>query len=89
MPGIQNEQAVKVRPVRACRGLRAWHAKREKSGTWEAPASPGILTARFNRVKILNDKKRFLMGVGESDRLIVVRGKGRRLRTGEGADGTV
>ena len=63
----------KVRFRRACRGLRAWRAKRESAETWETPPFPGVLTARTHRVGRGNDKKRDLRVAWESDRLIVVR----------------
>ena len=64
----------KVRFRRACRGLRAWRAKRESAETWETPPFPGVLTARTHRVGRGNDKKRDLRVAWESDRLIIVQG---------------
>jgi hypothetical protein len=38
-----------VRLWAACRGPRAWHVKKEQTGTWEALRAPAALTARAKR----------------------------------------
>ena len=37
--------------LRDCRGLRAWHAVREASGTWETLPSPAYRVGHFNHKK--------------------------------------
>ena len=63
-----------VRPSKACRGLRAWRARKEAHETEEARKVPAALTARAKQERRRNDKERRLT-IRESDRLIVSRGK--------------
>jgi len=60
-----------VRAWRACRGLRAWRARKESHETEEARRVPAALTARARQEGRRNDKKRRLT-LRESDRPIVV-----------------
>src|SRR5437867_11057324 len=60
----------KVRPLRACRGLRAWRAPKQTHGTEEARRVPAALTTRAKQEGRRNDKKR-RPALRESDRLIV------------------
>ena len=53
----ETDGAVSVRLRRVCRRLRAWQVKREFAETWEALRFPGVLTARTNRVGLLNLKE--------------------------------
>jgi hypothetical protein len=69
------EVPLKVRHGRACRGLRAWHAKKGPFGTKETRCSPAALTMRAKREGRSNDKKDQLRERRESDRFIVAQGK--------------
>jgi hypothetical protein len=70
----ETDGAVSVRLRRVCRRLRAWQVKREFAETWEALRFPGVLTARTNRVGLLNLKKSSRGARRDSDRSIVARG---------------
>jgi hypothetical protein len=67
-------QTVEVKVRLSCRGLRAWHAPKEMHGTWDALRTPTALTTRAKWVRSLNDKKRGLEAIRDSDQLIVVQG---------------
>ena len=69
-PEPKTEATAKVRAWRACRGLRAWRARKETHGTKEARRVPAALTARAKQEGRRNDKKRRLT-LRESDWLIV------------------
>ena len=58
----------------ACRGLRAWRARKQMRETEEARKVPAALTARAKQEGRRNDKKRSLT-FRESDRPIVSSGK--------------
>ncbi len=77
---------LQVRLRTACRGQRAWHAKKKTHGTGEALYPPAALTTRAKRVRGHNDKKCPLMGFRDSDRLIIPMRQGQRPEAGEGAD---
>ena len=66
---------LQVRLWPACRGRRAWHAKKEQTGTWETQLTPAALITRAKRVGRLNDKESRPKGNWESDRFIVAQGK--------------
>jgi hypothetical protein len=70
-PNPTSERPTKVRPFRTCRGLRAWRAPKEALGTGETLKAPAALTARAKRESQLNDKKRGLEVIRESDQPIV------------------
>lgn len=59
----------------ACRGLRAWHAKKGPFGTKETRCSPAALTTRAKREGRSNDKEDQPREHRESDRFIVAQGK--------------
>ena len=61
---------LKVRPSKACRGLRAWRAPKQMHGTEEARRVPAALTTRAKQEGQRNGKKRCLT-LRESDRSIV------------------
>jgi hypothetical protein len=62
-----------VRAWRACRGPRAWRARKETHETEEARRVPAALTARAKQEGRRNDKERRLT-LRESDRFIVASG---------------
>ena len=64
----------KVRALKACRGLRAWRARKEAHETEEAGRVPAALTARAKQERRRNDKKR-RPTLRESDWLVVLRGR--------------
>ena len=64
----------KVRPMEACRGPRAWRARKKPHETEEARMAPAALTARAKQEGGCNDKKHPL-AIRESDRPIVSRGR--------------
>jgi hypothetical protein len=70
MSASNTKSPVKVRARRACRGLRAWRAKKETHGTKEARSIPAALTTRAKQERQRNDEKRGLMK-RESDWFIV------------------
>ena len=74
-PNPKSEVPSKVRRRGACRGLRAWHAKKGPFGTKETRGSPAALTTRAKREGRSNDKEDQLRGRRESDRFIVAQGK--------------
>ena len=59
---------------KACRGLRAWRARKEAHETEEARRVPAALIARAKQEGRRNDKQRRL-ALRESDRFIVFSGK--------------
>ena len=59
-----------MRAWRACRGLRAWHARKVAHETEEARRVPAALTARAKQERRRNDKERRLTNRA-SDWLIV------------------
>src|SRR2546423_15248338 len=61
---------LKVRDSKACRGLRAWRARKRTHETEEARRVPAALTTRAKQEGQRNDKKRRL-SLRESDRHIV------------------
>ena len=61
-----------MRLPKTCRGLRAWHAKKELRATWEIRNSPDAPTAGANREGVFNDKEKALRLLRESDRFTVV-----------------
>src|SRR5881409_1152739 len=61
---------LKVRPLKACRGLRAWRAPKQTHGTEEVRRVPAALTTRAKQEGWRNDKKRRL-SLRKSDWLIV------------------
>src|SRR6187455_1330542 len=71
LPEPNMNRDAKVRTGSTCRGPRAWHAQKERHGTWEVRNIPAALTARAKRVRQLNDKKRGPKVNRKSDRLIV------------------
>ena len=71
--------------MEACRGLRAWRARKEKHETEEARRAPAALTARAKQEGRRNDKKRRL-AIRESDWPIVPSRKAQSPEAGEGAD---
>ena len=76
----------KVRAWKACRGLRAWRARKEAHETEEARRVPAALTARAKQEGRRNDKKRRLT-LRESDWLIVVRGRAQARKRLKGPTG--
>src|SRR5213593_3741149 len=76
----------KVRPLRACRGLRAWRAPKQTHGTEEARRVPAALTTRAKQEGWRNDKKRHL-ALRESDRLILSSRKAQAPRLEKGPTG--
>jgi hypothetical protein len=58
----------------ACRGLRAWRARKEAHETEEARRVPAALTARAKQERSRNDKERRLT-LRESDWPIVFHGR--------------
>src|SRR5512142_1064361 len=65
---------LRVRAWKACRGLRAWRARKQTHETEEVRRVPAALTARAKQEGRRNDKKRRL-SLRESDRPIVSSGK--------------
>ena len=63
-----------VRPMEACRGPRAWRARKEPHETEEARMAPAALTARAKQERGCNDKEHPL-AIRESDQPIVSRGR--------------
>ena len=74
-PEPKTETPGTVRAWKACRGLRAWRARKETHGTEEAPNCPAARTARAKRVCRFNDKEKRQRQSGESDQLVVGHGK--------------
>ena len=74
VPEPNTETPGTVRARTACRGLRAWRARKQTHGTEEARGVPAALIARAKQEGRRNDKKRRL-ALRESDRLIVSSGK--------------
>src|SRR5271167_4546425 len=72
-----------VRAWKACRGLRAWRARKEAHETEEARRVPAALTARAKQERSRNDKKRRLT-LQESDWLIELRGRASARKRGKG-----
>lgn len=64
----------KVRPMEACRGPRAWRARKKPHETEEARMAPAALTARAKQERGCNDKEHPL-AIRESDQSIVSRGR--------------
>ena len=84
--GTQNRDARhEVRAWRACRGLRAWRARKETHETEEARRVPAALTARAKQEGRRNDKKRRLT-LRESDWPIVSSRRAQAREAGEGAN---
>ena len=86
---LRNRNPKRTRPLQersrtACRGQRAWHAKKKTYGTGEALKSPAALTARAKRVRGYNDKKCLQMGFRDSDRFIIPSGKAGAPKQGKG-----
>jgi len=70
----------------ACRGLRAWRARKQTHGTEEARRVPAALTTRAKQEGRRNDKKRRLT-LRESDRLIVTSRKAQAPKLEKGPTG--
>jgi hypothetical protein len=86
---LGNRNPKRTRPLQerfwtACRGQRAWQAKKKTHGTGEALKPPAALTARAKRVRRHNDKKCLLMGFRDSDRFIIPSGKAGAPKLGKG-----
>ena len=82
----KRRRPLQVRAWKACRGLRAWRARKETHGTEEARRVPAALTARAKQEGRRNDKKRRLT-LRESDRLIVSSGKAQAPKLEKGPTG--
>ena len=65
----------KVRPMEACRGPRAWRARKKPHETEEARMAPAALTEKHP------------LAIRESDRPIVSRGRVQAPKLGKGATG--
>ena len=70
----KSEVPLKVRHGGACRGLRAWRARKGPFGTKETRRTPAALTTRAKREGMSDDKKGRLKESRESDRFIVAQG---------------
>ena len=87
LTGTQHGDArYRVRAWKACRGLRAWRARKQTHETEEARRVPAALTARAKQEGRRNDKKRRLT-LRESDRLIVSSGKAQAPKLEKGPTG--
>ena len=86
MPEPHIEGPLQVRARKACRGLRAWRARKAVHETEEARRVPAALTARAKQEGGRNDKKR-PPASRESDRPIVPSRKARAPKLGKGATG--
>src|ERR1041384_1733287 len=81
----KSEEPLKVRPRGACRGLRAWRARKGPFGTKETRRTPAALTTRAKREGRTNDKKDRPRELRESDRFIVATGKAKAPTAVKGA----
>src|SRR5439155_3820804 len=68
-------RTLQVSSSETCRGRRAWHAKQEPHGNWDALPSPPTPTAGVRRAGRVNDKKNRPAACRESDRSVVVWGQ--------------
>src|SRR5574341_592236 len=70
-PQPRSTRPIMVRARGACRGLRAWRARKDAHGTKEARRVPAALTTRAKQEGRRNDQKH-LLTLRESDWFIVV-----------------
>ena len=87
--GTREPQAGPASCLKACRGLRAWRARKETHGTEEAPNCPAARTARAKRVCRFNDKEKRQKQSGESDQFLVGHCKAQDPRKAETFDNWV